>query len=107
MIWGFNPKLKIHKLIHPDDRLATLQLLEKNFNAKKYKITNLTAYTIAGTSRNFFRFYQSIHVYIRIDDAGNFNLEAEMANTFYDYGLLNKHVTLLLNSIKFKTNGNS
>lgn len=107
MIWGFYPKLKIHKLIHADDRLATLQLLEKNFNAKKYKITSSTAYTIAGTSRNFFRFYQSIHVYIRIDEDGNFILEAEMVNAFFDYGLLNKHVTLLLKSIKFKTNGNS
>lgn len=107
MIWGFYPKLKLHNLIHPDDRLAVLQVLERNFKAKKYKITSSTAYTIGGTNRNFFRYYQSIHVYIRIDEAGNFYLEAEMANTFYDYGLLKKHVTLLLNSIKFITNGNS
>jgi hypothetical protein len=107
MIWGFYPKLKLHKQINPTEREAVLKLLENNFKKKKYKITSLSAYTIGGTNRNFFRFYQSIHVYIRIDDAGDFNLEAEMANTFYDYGLLNKHVTLLLNSIKFKTNGNS
>lgn len=101
MVWGFYPKVNLKKKIEPSQREEVLEILEKNFKNKKYKISSCSAYTIGGRSRNFFRYYQSIHVYVRIDEEGNFNLEAEMANTFYDYGLLNKHVTQLTKSINF------
>lgn len=101
MVWGFYPKVNLKKQIEPTQRREILRILEQNFKNKKYKITSFSDYTIGGRNRNFFRYYQSIHVYIRIDEAGNFILEAEMANTFYDYGLLNKHVNQLTKSINF------
>ncbi|MFY7989725.1 MAG: hypothetical protein ACOVO3_03275 [Fluviicola sp.] len=91
MTWGFYPKIKGYSKIDSAERITVLNLLEQNMKAAGCKINQVTAYTIHAEKRSLFLFSQHQYYAVRIDEDGNLNYEAEMMNTFYDYGLLKKN----------------
>lgn len=101
MTWGFYPKIKWHCKIDSTERFRVLKSIEENMKVAGCKIKQVTDYTIHAEKRSLLLFSQPQYFSVRIDEDGNLNYEAEMVNSFWDYGFLKKNTNKIFNQLSF------